>query len=115
MPQQTKPTARPPWRAARGPRALGPRSLLTTLAVLAGCLAGVAATGLVRAPAARADTVPPPPGWTTVFGDNFAGAAGSAPSSSNWFYDIGTGRYIRMYGTTRATQYGYSLWEFGVS
>ena len=22
----------------------------------------------------------------------------------------GTGRYIRMYGTTRATQYGYSLY-----
>ena len=26
----------------------------------------------------------------------------------------GTGRYIRMYGTTRATGYGYSLWEFEV-
>ncbi len=26
----------------------------------------------------------------------------------------GTGRYIRMYGTARATQYGYSLWEFDV-
>jgi hypothetical protein len=26
----------------------------------------------------------------------------------------GTGRYVRMYGTTRATAYGYSLWEFGV-
>ncbi|WP_062430616.1 cellulase family glycosylhydrolase [Herbidospora daliensis] len=26
----------------------------------------------------------------------------------------GTGRYIRMYGTTRATQWGYSLWEFEV-
>jgi len=26
----------------------------------------------------------------------------------------GTGRYIRMYGTTRATGYGYSLWEFTV-
>src|ERR1019366_6538639 len=24
----------------------------------------------------------------------------------------GTGRHIRMYGTARATQYGYSLWEF---
>jgi hypothetical protein len=24
----------------------------------------------------------------------------------------GTGRYLRMYGTARATQYGYSLWEF---
>jgi hypothetical protein len=47
---------------------------------------------LVGTPAAQADTVPPPPaGWTTVFGDNFAGAAGSAPSSANWFYDIGSG------------------------
>ncbi|GII59858.1 hypothetical protein Pth03_82470 [Planotetraspora thailandica] len=26
----------------------------------------------------------------------------------------GTGRYVRMYGTTRATGYGYSLWEFQV-
>ncbi|HEV2640287.1 MAG TPA: discoidin domain-containing protein [Actinocrinis sp.] len=26
----------------------------------------------------------------------------------------GTGRYVRMYGTARATQYGYSLWEFDV-
>ena len=92
--------ARRPWRAARGPRALGPRSLLTTLAVLAGCLAGVAAAGLGRAPAARADTVPPPPsGWTTVFGENFAGTAGSPPSPANWFYDIGSG-----YGTGEKEQ-----------
>ena len=26
----------------------------------------------------------------------------------------GTGRYVRMYGTQRGTQYGYSLWEFEV-
>src|SRR5258707_864472 len=26
----------------------------------------------------------------------------------------GTGRYVRMYGTARATGYGYSLWEFGI-
>jgi beta-glucosidase len=26
----------------------------------------------------------------------------------------GTGRYVRMLGTVRATGYGYSLWEFGV-
>ncbi|MCL2734532.1 MAG: beta-1,3-glucanase family protein, partial [Actinomycetia bacterium] len=26
----------------------------------------------------------------------------------------GTGRYVRVYGTARATAYGYSLWEFGV-
>ena len=26
----------------------------------------------------------------------------------------GTGRYLRVYGTARATQYGDSLWELGV-
>ncbi|MGB3437615.1 MAG: discoidin domain-containing protein [Actinophytocola sp.] len=26
----------------------------------------------------------------------------------------GTGRYVRMYGTARATGYGYSLWEFEI-
>ncbi len=26
----------------------------------------------------------------------------------------GTGRYVRVTGTSRATAYGYSLWEFGV-
>jgi hypothetical protein len=67
------------------------RTALNALVVLAGCLAGTAVAA-VTAPQAHAGTVPPaPPGWTTVFGDNFAGAAGSAPSSANWFYDIGTG------------------------
>jgi hypothetical protein len=84
----------------RRPGSQRARSALTALALLAGGLASVVATGLVRAPAARADTVPPPPsGWTTVFGDNFAGTAGSAPSSANWFYDIGTG-----YGTGEKEQ-----------
>jgi hypothetical protein len=74
------------------PVALRYRSILSTLALLAGCLIGVAVTALATSSQARADTVPPPPsGWTTVFGDNFAGPAGSAPASANWFYDIGTG------------------------
>src|ERR1700744_4415248 len=76
------------------------RTAVTALILLAGCLAAVVATTVARAPAARADTVPPAPsGWTTVFGDNFAGAANSAPSASNWFYDIGTG-----YGTGETEQ-----------
>jgi beta-glucanase (GH16 family) len=33
----------------------------------------------------------PPPGWTTVFSDDFNGPAGTAPSSANWTYDTGTG------------------------
>ncbi|MFC4034817.1 ricin-type beta-trefoil lectin domain protein [Streptomyces polygonati] len=79
---------RSPTRRA-GPRG---RSLVTTLALLAAGLTGAAATTLAVAPAAQADSVPPAPsGWTTVFGDNFAGAANTAPASSNWFYDIGSG------------------------
>ena len=74
-------------------------SVLTAVALLAGTLAA-AATTVVAAPTALADTVPPPPaGWTTVFSDNFAGPAGSAPSAANWFYDIGTG-----YGTGEKEQ-----------
>src|SRR5580693_993228 len=70
-------------------------SVLSAGVLLAGCLIAVAITTMVGVPAAYADTVPPPPaGFTTVFGDNFAGPAGSAPSAANWFYDIGTG-----YGT----------------
>jgi F5/8 type C domain/Ricin-type beta-trefoil lectin domain/Putative Ig domain len=77
-----------------GPR-IGPRrTLLSVLLLFAGCLTTVAFSALGASPA-KADTVPAPPsGWTTVFSDNFAGAAGSAPSAQNWFYDIGTG-----YGT----------------
>jgi len=76
------------------------RSALTTLALVAGSLTGAAAATLAAAPAAQADAVPPAPaGWTTVFGDDFSGAAGSAPSSANWFYDIGTG-----YGTGEKEQ-----------
>ena len=70
-------------------------SLLAALALLASCLTSVVVTAVSGIPAARADTVPPAPaGWTTVFGDDFAGSAGSAPTATNWFYDIGTG-----YGT----------------
>ena len=78
--------------AGRWPGSLRRRSALIALALAAGCLTSVMVTMLGGAPAARADPVPPPPaGWTTVFGDNFAGASGSPPSSANWFYDIGTG------------------------
>ncbi len=91
----------------RRDHALGPsarrikprRSLFSALLLLTGCLAAVAFGAFSAAPA-RADTVPPAPsGWNTVFGDNFAGAAGSAPSAQNWFYDIGTG-----YGTGETEQ-----------
>jgi hypothetical protein len=77
-----------------GPRIRARRTLFTVLLLFAGCLTTVAFSALGVNPA-KADTVPAPPsGWNTVFSDNFAGASGSAPSASNWFYDIGTG-----YGT----------------
>jgi hypothetical protein len=47
---------------------------------------------VVLAHTASATTVPnPPPGWTTVFSDNFAGAAGSRVNSAHWKYDTGPG------------------------
>ncbi|MDQ1726421.1 MAG: hypothetical protein QOK14_466, partial [Frankiaceae bacterium] len=46
--------------------------------------------------------------WTTVYSTT-TGAGGVQTLAVS-----GSGRYVRMYGTARATQYGYSLWEFGV-
>ncbi|WP_262286079.1 discoidin domain-containing protein [Micromonospora sp. MA102] len=46
--------------------------------------------------------------WTTVF-STAAGDGGTDDLTVS-----GTGRYVRMTGTTRATAYGYSLWEFQV-
>ncbi|MEZ0066427.1 hypothetical protein ABIA32_002437 [Streptacidiphilus sp. MAP12-20] len=76
-----------------------PRVAAAATALAAALTAALAASFTV-APVARADNAPPPPaGWTTVFSDNFAGSAGSAPASANWFYDIGTG-----YGTGETEQ-----------
>jgi F5/8 type C domain/Beta-1,3-glucanase len=46
--------------------------------------------------------------WTTIYSTT-TGTGGTQTLSVS-----GTGRYVRMYGTVRATPYGYSLWEFGV-
>jgi len=46
--------------------------------------------------------------WTTVYSTT-TGAGG------NQTYNVaGTGRYVRVNGTVRATGYGYSIWELGV-
>ncbi|MEU6405841.1 discoidin domain-containing protein [Streptomyces sp. NPDC046985] len=46
--------------------------------------------------------------WTTL--KSVAGATGGTAS-----YGVsGSGRYLRVYGTARATGYGYSLWEVAV-
>jgi hypothetical protein len=46
--------------------------------------------------------------WTTIYSTT-TGTGGIADLTV-----AGNGRYVRMNGTQRATQYGYSLWEFGV-
>jgi hypothetical protein len=46
--------------------------------------------------------------WTTIYSTT-TGTGGVQTLNVT-----GTGRYVRMYGTARATAYGYSLWEFAV-
>jgi hypothetical protein len=46
--------------------------------------------------------------WTTIFSTT-TGTGGVQTLAVT-----GTGRYVRMYGTTRGTPYGYSLWEFAI-
>ncbi len=46
--------------------------------------------------------------WTSIYSTT------TGPGGTETLTVSGTGRYIRMYGTVRGTQYGYSLWEFQV-
>lgn len=46
--------------------------------------------------------------WTTIYSTT-TGTGGTQTLNVT-----GSGRYVRMYGTVRATGYGYSLWEFQV-
>ena len=46
--------------------------------------------------------------WTSIYSTT-AGTGGNQTLNVT-----GSGRYVRMYGTVRATPYGYSLFEFGV-
>jgi hypothetical protein len=46
--------------------------------------------------------------WTSIFSTT-AGTGGTQALSVS-----GSGRFIRMFGTVRGTQWGYSLWEFQV-
>ena len=59
--------------------------------VLAAVTAALVAVWLALPAGSASATVPgPPSGWTTVFSDDFTGAAGSGPSGS-WIYDTGPG------------------------
>ncbi|MDX6394295.1 MAG: hypothetical protein QOJ73_5358, partial [Streptosporangiaceae bacterium] len=60
------------------------------------------------ATAFQIQTSPDGTNWTTIYSTT-TGTGGTQTLAVT-----GTGRYVRMYGTTRATPYGYSLWEFGV-
>ncbi|MHA6758880.1 ricin-type beta-trefoil lectin domain protein [Streptacidiphilus sp. PAMC 29251] len=75
-------------RGSTAPRSFARRCrrvvALTAAALLAAFTAFPTSAGAVTVPA-------PPSGWTTAFSDSFAGAAGTAPSSSNWIYDTGPG------------------------
>jgi hypothetical protein len=66
-------------------------SIRRPIALLSGTII-IAALSVSGATAALAGNPPPAPGtgWTAVFDDDFAGAAGSAPSY-NWMYDTGPG------------------------
>jgi hypothetical protein len=46
--------------------------------------------------------------WTTIYATT-NGRGGTETLNAN-----GTGRYVRVYATAGATQYGYSLWEFDI-
>ncbi|NJP42967.1 beta-glucosidase [Streptomyces sp. PRB2-1] len=65
--------------------------------------------------------------WETAYGKSFQIQVSDNGSTWNNIYSTttgtggvqtlnvtGTGRYVRMYGTARGTQWGYSLWEFQV-
>jgi beta-glucosidase-like glycosyl hydrolase len=46
--------------------------------------------------------------WTTIYSTT------TSTGGTQTLAVSGSGRYVRMFGTARATQWGYSLWEFGV-
>jgi carbohydrate binding protein with CBM6 domain/putative Ig domain-containing protein len=74
----------PPPRAPR-------KRMVAALAYVLILLGGVVAAVSISQPASATTVPSPPSGWTTVFSDNFAGAAGSPVNSANWKYDTGPG------------------------
>ncbi|WP_172381898.1 glycoside hydrolase family 16 protein [Streptomyces sp. MNP-20] len=74
-------------RARRAPFRSLPRTPLRT-ALLTG-LAALALTAPPLAPGAANADVPPAPGWTLQWSDDFDGPARSLPSAANWQIDTG--------------------------
>ena len=70
----------------------GHRRLIAAFAAVLAALSASIVVAIALSQPVAATTVPgPPSGWTTVFSDSFAGAAGSPVSSANWKYDTGPG------------------------
>src|SRR6266571_6366606 len=82
------------WRPTRRSLALtiaAPVAALTTATLPAAASAAAPATATARGALAAPSAVPAPPsGWSTVFSDDFNGAAGSG-AESQWMYDTGPG------------------------
>jgi F5/8 type C domain len=60
------------------------------------------------ATAYQIQTSPDGVAWTSIYGTT------TATGGTETVAVTGTGRYLRVYGTARATGYGYSLWELTV-
>ena len=60
--------------------------------IVGATVAGTMAALFATSPAANAAVPAPPAGWSTVFSDDFNGAAGS-PVDGQWVHDTGTGTF----------------------
>ena len=72
------------------PRLAGARRRGLRAGVVLGAVV-LTTTGVIGAAAGPATAVTAPAGWTTVFGDDFNGAAGTGLNRTNWLYDLGHG------------------------
>lgn len=68
----------------------GRRYAARPLTLMVAAAATVAALCLGLLGSARASVPPAPSGWTTVWSDDFSGAANTLPSNDNWIIDTGT-------------------------
>jgi len=76
------------WRP--GGRAVSLAIVIPVVAFTAAALPAASAVAASAAPAAPGAVPAPPSGWSTVFSDDFNGAAGSG-ADSQWMYDTGPG------------------------
>ena len=68
-----------------------PRRRRVVLAIVSAITPIAALTTVLVLPGTASAAVPAPPaGWSTVFSDDFTGAAGTGLTTANWLYDAGT-------------------------